>query len=223
MVYLHINSASIRVDAIERDPMLMKRFLFSGLLVVLVLAAAAQTEAQQIEITPFVGYQFGGELDEVGDEPITRDLEQSPTWGLMLDFGITDLDQVEIYYSSQGTDLNRDAEPVEGVTIDHFQIGAIHQYAPNRPVNPYIGISLGASKFVVDGDSDTRFSGSLCGGVKMVVSDHLGFRFDGRVFGISTGSSAITCSEDFCIGYPDTSIIWQYTVNAGVMIHFGGR
>jgi hypothetical protein len=201
----------------------MKRILFSGMLVVLVLAVAAQAEAQQIEITPFVGYQFGGELEEIDDDSITRKLDQSPTWGLMLNVGITNLDQVEFYYSSQGTDLNRGVEPAVGVTIDHFQIGAIHQYAPSRPINPYIGISLGASKFVIGGDSDTRFSGSLSGGVKMVVSDHLGFRFDGRVFGISTGSNPITCSDEFCIGYPDTSIIWQYTINAGVMIHFGGR
>ena len=200
----------------------MKRILFSGMLVVLVLAAAARAEAQQIEITPFVGYQFGGELEEIDDEPITRKLDQSPTWGLMLDVGITYLDQLEFYYSSQGTDLNRGVEQAVGVTIDHFQIGAIHQYAPSRPINPYIGISLGASKFVVGGDSDTRFSGSLSGGVKMVVSDHLGFRFDARVFGISTGTNPITCSDEFCIGYPDTSIIWQYTINAGVMIHFGG-
>ena len=211
------------VDAIERDAKIMKRNLFSGMLVVLVLAAAAQTEAQQIEITPFVGYQFGGELEETGDEPITRKLDQSPTWGLMLDFSITNLDQVEIYYSSQGTDLNRGTDPSIGVTIDHFQIGALHQYAPSQPINPYIGISLGASKFVVDGNSDTRFSGSIFGGVKMVVSDHLGFRFDGRVFGISTGGDPFACTDDFCIGYPDTSIIWQYTINAGVMIHFGVR
>jgi len=209
------------VDAIERDSELMKRILFSGMLVVFVLAAAARTEAQQIEITPFVGYQFGGELEEIGDEPITRKLDQSPAWGLMFDVGITGFDQVELYYSSQGTDLNRGVEPAVGVTIDHFQIGALHQYAPSRPINPYIGISLGASKFVVDGASDTRFSGSLFGGVKMVVSDHLGFRFDARFFGISTGSNPITCSDEFCIGYPDTSIIWQYTINAGVMIHFG--
>ncbi len=201
----------------------MKRILFSGMLVVLVLAVAAQAEAQQIEITPFVGYQFGGELEETDDDPITRKLDQSPTWGLMLNVGITNLDQVEFYYSSQGTDLNRGVEPALGVTIDHFQIGAIHQYAPGRPINPYIGISLGASKFVIGGDSDTRFSASLSGGVKMVVSDHLGFRFDGRVFGISTGSNPITCSDEFCIGYPDNSIIWQYTINAGVMIHFGGK
>ncbi len=210
------------VDAFERTNTPMSRTLPIGIFVVVSLVAAAPAPAQQFEITPFVGYQFGGELDEIGDDTITYKLEQSPTWGLMFDVGITDFNQVELYYSTQGTDLNRGVEPAVGVTTDHFQIGAIHQYAPGRPINPYIGIALGATRFEIGGDSDTRFSGAISGGLKMVVSDHLGFRFDARFFGISTGSSPITCSDELCIGYPDTSIIWQYTVNAGVMVHFGG-
>jgi len=199
----------------------MNRTLPLVVVTAVALVAAAPVAAQKIEITPFVGYQFGGELDEIGDETTTLDLEQSATWGLILDFSITDLDQVEIYYSSQGTDLDRGVQPAIGVTIDSFQIGAIHQYAPRKPINPYIGLTLGATRFDIGGDSDTRFSGAVSGGVKMIVSDHLGFRFDGRIFGISTGSGAVSCVEELCIGYPDSSIIWQYTVNAGVIIHFG--
>lgn len=199
----------------------MKNTLLLGIFMAVWLIAAAPANAQNIEITPFVGYQFGGELVEIGEETTTFDLESSPTWGLILDFGITDFDQVELYYSSQGTDLNRGVESPVGITIDSLQIGAIHQYFPRKPVNPYIGLTLGATRFEIAGDSDTRFSGAITGGVKMVVSDHLGFRFDGRIFGISTGSGTITCSDELCIGYPDTSIIWQYTVNAGVIIHFG--
>jgi opacity protein-like surface antigen len=199
----------------------MKRTLPIILVTVVSLVAAAPALAQQIEVTPFAGYQFGGELDEIGENTTTLDLEPSATWGLMLDFAITDFDQVELYYSSQGTDLDRGVDPSVGVTIDTIQIGAIHQYAPRKPINPYIGLTLGATRFDIAGESDTRFSGAVAGGVKMLVSDHLGFRFDGRFFGISTGSGDIVCSEELCIGYPDTSIIWQYTVNAGVIIHFG--
>ncbi len=161
----------------------MKQMTLLGGLVILMMASAASAQTLQFEITPFVGYQFGGELAEIGDETTNYKLDQGTTWGLMLDFGITDLDQVEFYYSSQGTNLNRGIESSPGVTIDHIQVGAIHQYAPRNPVNPYIGMTLGASRFEIDGDSDTRFSGSISGGVKMIVSDHLGFRFDGRFFG----------------------------------------
>ena len=198
----------------------MKRILQLGVLVVFSLVAATSAEAQRIEITPFVGYQFGGELDEIGDETTTRKLDQSLTWGLMLDYDIPDFGQVELYYSTQGTDLDRGIEPAVGVTIDHFQIGVVHSYTPNRPINPYIGVTLGTSRFKINGDSDSRFSGAIIGGMKVLFSDHLGFRLDGRIFGISTGSNPITCSEELCIGYPDTSIIWQYTVNAGLIIHF---
>ncbi len=200
----------------------MRKSTLLGCLIMFTVATVASAQAPRVEITPFVGYQFGGELAEIGDETTNYKLDQGTTWGLMLDVGVTDLYQVELYYSSQGTDLNRGTEPSLGVNIDHIQIGAIHQYGPRNPINPYIGITLGASRFEIDGDSDTRFSGGISGGIKMIVSDHLGFRFDGRIFGISTGSEPITCSDEVCIGYPDTSIIWQYTVNAGVIIHFGG-
>lgn len=200
----------------------MKQILPIGILVTLAMVVAAPAQAQRIEFTPFVGYQFGGELDQVGELTTTLDITESPTWGLIFDIDITGLDQVEVYYSSQGTELDRGTASSPKVTIDTLQIGAIHQYAPNRPVNPYIGLTLGATRFDLEGGSDTRFSGGLAGGLKMIVSDHLGFRFDARVFGITTGSGDISCSEGLCIGYPDTSVIWQYTVNAGVIIHFGG-
>jgi hypothetical protein len=214
-------AATSEAGAVERWAQPMRRIFPLGVFVAISLLASAPAAAQRIEITPFVGYQFGGELAEIDDETVNFKLDQAPTWGLMIDFGITDSDQAELYYSSQGTDLNRGLDSSIGVTIDHFQIGALHHYAPRQPINPYIGLTLGATRFQLEGASDTRFSAAIAGGLKMIVSDHLGFRLDGRVFGISTGSDAITCGDDFCIGYPDTSIIWQYTVNAGVIIHFG--
>jgi hypothetical protein len=198
-----------------RRPLLLIGF------VVISLVMAGPAEAQRIEITPFAGFQFDGELDEFGDETTRRDIEQGTTWGLMLDVNVTSYDLVELYYSSQGTELNRGADPAEKVTIDYLQVGAIHEYSPQRPVSPYVGLTLGATRIDVAGDSDTRFSAGITLGAKMIVSDHLGFRFDGRVFGTSTGSGAIGCSDEVCFGYPDTSIIWQYAVNAGVIIHFG--
>jgi hypothetical protein len=199
----------------------MNRLFSLCLFALLALAVAAPASAQKIEITPFVGYQFGGELAEIGDETVNRKIEQSPAWGLMLDFSVTANDQVEIFYSNQSTELNRGTEPAFDAKVEFFQVGALHTYAPNKPVNPYVGLTLGATRYGVLDGSDTRFSGSIALGLKMLVSDHAGFRFDGRIFGTSTGSGTIGCSDETCIGYPDTSIIWNYSVNAGLIIHFG--
>jgi hypothetical protein len=199
----------------------MRRHGILVIAVAIVASATSSVSAQKIEITPFAGYQFGGELAEIGDESTDHELESGSSWGLMFNADVTDDLQVELYYSSQSTELNRGtADPLK-VDVDTFQVGAIRQYAPRNPVNPYVGLTLGATRFDVAGGSDTRFSGTVALGVKMIVSDHAGFRFDGRIIGISTGSGAISCTDDLCIGYPDTSIIWQYAVNAGLIIHFG--
>jgi hypothetical protein len=190
-------------------------------LTLIVLAAATPAGAQRIEITPFAGYQFGGELAELGDETVVRDLDEGSTWGLMLGASVTAFEMVELAYWSQGTELERGAEPPEEVTVDTLQIGATHEYAPRRPVNPFVGATLGASRFEVAGDSDTRFSAGLALGLKMNVSDHLGFRFDGRILGITTGSGEIGCNGEACFGYPDDSVIWQYGVNVGIIVHLG--
>jgi opacity protein-like surface antigen len=201
----------------------MRRTLIPVAVAALLAAAAGTAQAQRIEITPFVGYQFGGELAEIGEETVNRQLDEAGTWGLIFDVSITDREQVEIYYSSQGTDLDQGTQGSTPVTIDYLQIGAIREYSPHRAVNPYVGITLGATRFDVAGDSDTRFSGGINVGAKMIVSDHLGFRFDGRVFGIVTGSDPISCSDELCIGYTDDTLTWQYTINAGVIIHFGRK
>jgi hypothetical protein len=199
----------------------MKRLIIlSGFLVLSMVATPAV--AQRIEITPFVGYQFGGELAEIGDETTTLSIDQSTTWGLIFDISVTPQDLVEVYYSSQSTNLDAGTEGSPKVGVDSLQIGAIHEYAPNRPLNPFVGFTLGATRFDTPGGNDTRFSGGLSIGAKMNVSDHLGFRFDGRVFAISTGSNPIACADDACLGYADNSVMWQYAVNAGVIIRFGG-
>lgn len=219
MVYRRRIFPRVATGAVERCGTAMKRLLSLSSFLLLSMAATPAL-AQRIEITPFVGYQFGGELAEIGDETAALDLDQSTTWGLVFDFAITDKDMVELYYSSQSTNLDGGTGGSPSAGVDYFHIGAIHEYAPSRPLNPYVGFTLGATRFDVPGGNDTQFSGGLSIGAKMTVSDHLGFRFDGRVFGTSTGSNPIGCVGEVCFGYPDSSIFWQYTVNAGVIIRF---
>jgi hypothetical protein len=219
MVYRRDIFPRVSTDAAERCCTAMKRSIVLSTILLLSMAAAPAL-AQRIEIAPFVGYQFGGELAEIGDETTTLDLDQSTAWGLIFDISITHQDLVELYYSSQSTNLDGGTDGSPSIGVDYFQIGAIHEYAPNRPLNPYVGFTLGATRFDVPGGSETQFSGGLAIGAKMAVADHLGFRFDGRIFGTSTGSNPIACVDDVCLGYADSSVFWQYTVNAGVIIRF---
>jgi hypothetical protein len=215
------SSRRASVSTVERGPIVMPRTVARLILTAVVVAAAAPAAAQRIELTPFAGYQFGGDLAEVGDETIEIELDDSSIWGVVFNIDITNVDQLELYYSSQSTGLVEGSPSSQDVGIETLHVGAIRQYGRNQAVSPYLGLLLGATRFDISGDSDTRFSGAISAGAKMIVADHLGFRFDGRVTGIATGSDPISCTGDRCLGYPDTSIIWQWSINAGVIIHFG--
>ena len=64
-------------DVVEKDGGTMRKSALLGIVLLVAATASAQT---QFEITPFVGYQFGGELATGDDEPVTHDLDQAPTW-----------------------------------------------------------------------------------------------------------------------------------------------
>jgi len=199
----------------------MPRLLELGAVSFLALAVAGPAAAQRIEVTPFAGYQLGGELVEIGTGESRRDLEPGPTWGILVDLDLGSELDVELVYSSLASELDRGLQGAVDVDVETLQIGAIRTLTRGAPVTPYVGVTVGATRIEVAGDSDTRISGALSVGARMLVSDHLGFRLDGRVVGTSAGSGEIGCVDSVCIGYPDTTIIWQYALSAGIILHFG--
>ena len=130
MVYGRIILASAIVDAVERYCTLMKRNLLLGILVTLAMVVAHPAQGPTHRDHPVCGLPIRRRTRRIGELTTTLDIEESPAWGLIFDIDITGLDQVEVYYSSQGTELDRGTASSPKVTIDTLQIGAIHQYAP---------------------------------------------------------------------------------------------
>ncbi len=165
-------------------------------LVALILVgwAATPASATDLELTPFVGYQFGGtfesDFDDDDDFFDDVDIEESESYGLMLDIGITRNAQIEIFYSRQESafedsdffgGLFEDNEIFGDVEIEYFHGGFLYQWAGGQ-VQPFVVATAGATRFTLPGDSDTRFSAAAGGGVKVFVNDHVGFRLDGRLY-----------------------------------------
>lgn len=164
--------------------------------VALVLGAlASAAAAQRIEITPFVGYRFGGELEgEIGGlrpDILTPDLEadDGESLGVVVDLALALGLQLEFLVERQETDLQVDLGLFSGAAltrldIDYYHLGLVYQW-PIGPVHPFVGGSLGITRFAPDLaglDDATRPSGSLGGGVKIFISKNLGFRVEGRLF-----------------------------------------
>jgi len=73
----------------------------------------------------------------------------------------------------------------------------------------------------VDLDSETKFSLSLGGGVKMLITDHFGLRLEGRWLGtFFDGSGQAFCTSGQCLIKIEGDVFSQFVANAGVVIAF---
>ncbi len=178
-----------------------------------------------LEITPIIGYTFGGSFEEVYDD-IDLEIDESESYGIII--GITnDYDaQFEFLFSHQPTVLKIDEGPFAGdplfdLDIQYFHIGGT--YAPNRDnLNFYVSGGFGLTHMNPDiGNSETKFSLSLGAGIKFFLTDHIGLRFEGRGFGTYyNGSSAIFCDNGNCTIHVTGDMLWQFTVFSGLIVRF---
>ena len=184
--------------------------------------------AQSFELTPFVGYQFGGDFQQrYGDgffDNDTRDLDEGESYGLIADFAVSRHFQVELLYSQQETQL----KTFDGFAPDRFDLDVRYMHAGilwqfrNQGLRPYIAGSIGGTRFdFADLGDETRFSTSFGGGVKAMVNDNLGFRFEGRAYTtfVNDGDNAV-CGRDVCFVYNDETFLYQWDVKFGVTFAF---
>jgi hypothetical protein len=170
----------------------MRRILpFCFALIALAGAVPATAEAG-FELTPFVGYRFAGEFDV--DDPFfdfsrNPEIDDSEVFGGILSFPVNDHFYVELLYSTQDSTLLLErgifAPEVEigDATLDYALVGVTWQWNPGQ-VRPFVGVSAGIAMLDPEGDfgSETRFALDIHGGVKLMFSDHLGLRLEGRVY-----------------------------------------
>jgi hypothetical protein len=84
--------------------------------------------------------------------------------------------------------------------------------------------SLGATRMVPQQyglDSETNFSLSLGGGVKIYLTEHVGFRLEGKSFGTLVNSSGgMFCFNGACLVTVQGDVFSQFVANAGLILAF---
>ena len=193
----------------------------------LFLASAGST--QTVEITPFIGYQFGGNAYDYWSGTTTS-LDDGSTYGLALDIPIGHFGEsfLEIYWSHQESGATIFGfEPIEvDLEIDVWQVGGMHEFPADNPkLRPYLAATIGATTFRAEepwSGSDTVFSAGLGGGVKIMMSDHVGLRFNARGLAnfVQTNGGALGCGSGGCwLGF-SSDVLWQFDASAGLTIAF---
>lgn len=193
--------------------------------------AAAQESHGRFELTPYVGFRFGGEFDERdGDRDFV--LDEHAARGLIFNFPAAATDgQWEVLYARQATKLETaagaDGDPRLELDVDYLHFGGTYRF-DGRSIRPFVAATAGAAHFsprLPGFGAETYVSGSLGGGVQLRADKRLGVRLEGRVFGalldhdgeIFCNTSGVT---DACALVVDSALLIQWEARAGVVFRF---
>jgi opacity protein-like surface antigen len=157
------------------------------------------------EVTGFAGYRMGGQFD-VNDSTTgaenSVDLQDSGSWGVDIGIYRDATSFYELLYSQQSSDLDSGDPTIKraDVKVEYFQFGGtiMYPYDDNWFV-PYLSLTIGATRLDVQGagsKSDTRFSGSLGGGVRIPISENFSMTAGLRGYLTAVDSN----SEFLCVG-----------------------
>jgi len=192
-------------------------------------APASSKEATpplRYEVTPFLGYRFGGDFDLEGVDG-GADLNSHASFAIALNLRLDEVSQYELFYSRQATSLER-SSPVSPFDIDvhYLHIGGTLVPNPELPLTPYIAGGLGITLLNPQtGDDDTRFSISLAGGVRVPINPRFGLRFEARGYlTLVDKDSAFFCASGSfggaCAIRASGSTFIQYELLAGAVFAF---
>ena len=164
----------------ESKPMRFPRSCLPSLAVLAALAAAPETRAADVrfEVTPFLGYRLGGGFDAEGPDGTSTgsvDVDDGSSWGIDVGLYARPDGFYELLYSTQSTGLDSREPALAGVdvTTEYYQIGGTAFFPGEQWLVPYVSMTVGATRFSADGfDSETKFSGSLGGGLRLPFTDH---------------------------------------------------
>jgi len=181
-----------------------KVFLFTIMIILLGSLPGPAAAASGIEITPFAGFRFGGVFEDANTgERIP--IDESGSFGLLVDFDLEPAKQIEVYLSRQNTKLSEGGtvtgNPKFDLTVDYYHIGGLYQLEGDR-VLPFVEGTFGLTRMDPQGADRTTeyyFSLALGGGAKIPLTERLGLRLDARgIFTAVNSNTTIFCSGGGC-------------------------
>jgi hypothetical protein len=191
--------------------------------ILLVSALTAPASAQTVEVAPFAGYRFGGDLFELAtNHPL--DLDGAPAFGGAVSVEMSDGLWFEALFSHQQADVDVPGGPFgpplrTRAVVDHWLAGGRQDFGGRR-ARPFVSGFLGLTRYGADGDDEIRFTLGAGGGVKFPLQRHLGLRLDGRVFTTFADVDAAAACSGGCLVGLNVNVVWQGEFTAGLVLVF---
>lgn len=207
-----------------------------GFLTALPSDSAAQ--GKKIELTPMVGYQFGGSMKFIEGK---FKLANGLNYGGALSFELRHQTQLELSYTRMDTDgdwrkysgypsFPEDTNNIE-VAVNYLQVGSVKEIPiDNEKLVPFGLFSIGATWFhpkATGGQDEWLFSLAAGAGLKIFFTERIGIRLQGRLllplifsgagFYIGIGPGGVSPG----LGVSSTSPIVQGDFQGGLIIALG--
>ncbi len=192
--------------------------------------AVAQDDALDVELTAYGAARFGGKVN-VRDSEESWELDDSSSFGLILNWRHSGETMWEVLYSKQQTEAEfsaaaPDDRPID-IDLQVLQLGGTYQFEGNKTI-PYLAATVGAAHAEASAngnESDTFWSFSIGGGVLINPTSRVGLRLEARYYGTLASSS----TDLFCRSGPegggcafrvDGNLLSQIETFAGIVVRF---
>jgi hypothetical protein len=191
--------------------------------------ARAETTDFQFEITPYIGYQSGGEFaiegtDEEGNVP------SHVSYALALNIRAESEGQYQIFYSRQPTHVDANSELPSGVDIDidYLHFGGTLRLDPESVLQPYIVGTVGVTLMSPDiptAHNNQVFSIGFGAGLRIPVRPQFNILMEARGFvSFLPAGGALFCSSGQtgtgCRVHGSGSTFTQYALMVGAAFKF---
>lgn len=197
----------------------------------LLVAQVEPPKFSRFNLTPLIGYRtsmsFSVDPHVSGTNPRVV-LDSNPSFGFAFGAHINEEDVIEFRWARQ--DSHTHVENVAGiasrqhVTLDQYHGDFTHEYFLDNWkawARPFVIGSVGATRLSADaGNSFTRFSFGIGGGVKFFPSRHLGFRVQAEWLPIVVNPNVAFVCGGGCIVHLSSNLANQGEVVVGPIIRF---
>jgi len=186
--------------------------IFAVLASAVASSATAQVRDRTFEISPYVGYLFGGEFESGSTALFAFDVDadDAPSYGVRFAYNVNSTLGLELQASHVATDFvtgedndlfgDEFDESFGDLDIDYLLGSMVFNFGRGRAV-PYISLGGGVARLDPDipgTDEETRFTATLGAGVKAFFTPNFGLRFDGRGYATSLGNNEDNDNDFFC-------------------------
>ena len=195
-------------------------------------AATIQAQMPNLEITPYVGFRFGGGLKAGTVNQSTLPVDElsfsaAPLLGLAANFRLIPGLQLELFgermASTLESDLSGSPFPPTDYHLWYLHAGVLYEVNKSYqyPIRPLVGITAGTTLLDPRNDAATvaRFSVAILLGVKYFPSHKIGLRVHGRLMTTNLfPDDEFYCNDGTCYRISERTYMTQIDISAGVII-----